>query len=114
MKKELLVTLTSIDVDEIATVVEKAAVSCYGVKGIANKGSLMHPDTSKKGKNEKAIFVKNKLKNFDIDVYLVLSKNVKITEALTEAQKVIKYRLDKAFPKICGDVNVFAENIFSK
>lgn len=114
MKKELLVTLTSIDTDEIISLVEKAALSCYGVQGIANKGSLMHPDLSKKGKTEKAIFVKNKLRNFDIDVYLVLSKNVKITEALAEAQKVIKFKLDKKFPKLCANVNVFAENIFSK
>ncbi len=100
--------------DEIIDVVVKAALSCYGVQGIANKGSLMHPDTSKKGKNEKAIFVKNKLKDFDVDVYLVLSKNVKITEAIAEAQKVIKYRLDKAYPKLCSKVNVYCESIFSK
>ena len=114
MKKELLVTLTQIDTSEIIEVVMKAALSCYGVQGIANKGSLMRPDITKKGKNEKAVFVKNKLRNFDIDVYLILSTDVKITETLAEAQKIIKYQLNKAFPKVCNKINVFCENVSSK
>lgn len=112
MKNEKLASKPNNITFEIIEAVKQAAISCYGIGGICNKGSLRHPDLSKKGK-EDAIFVKKDLKGFEIDVYVILTEGVKITEALTETQKVIKFNLDKKFPHQIVCVNVYGETISS-
>ena len=81
----------NIDINEIIKAVKESASACYGVVAIASKEDTLRLDKQiKKGKKEDAIYVK-KLPNrtFTVDVYLVLSNEVKITESLVEAQKVI-------------------------
>ena len=105
----------NVDINEIIKAVKESASACYGVVAIAGKEDTLRPDKQiKKGKKEDAIYVK-KLPNrtFSVDVYLVLSNEVKITEALVECQKTIMYRLNKLFNKCCTQVNVYGEKILA-
>ena len=105
----------NIDINEIIKAVKESASACYGVVAIASKEDTLRLDKQiKKGKKEDAIYVK-KLPNrtFTVDVYLVLSNEVKITESLVEAQKVILYNLNKKFNKSCAQVNVYGEKILA-
>ena len=105
----------NIDINEIIKATKEAATACYGVVAIAEKSETARPDKQiKKGKKEDAIYVK-KLPNrtFSVDVYLVLSNEVKITESLFECQKTIMYRLNKLFNKGCKSVNVYGEKILA-
>ena len=91
-----------------------AALACYGVVDIARREDTLRTDKRiKKGIIEdQAIYVKKFAnRTFTVDVYLVLSNEVKITEALVECQKTIMYQLNKKFNKLCTSVNVYGEKI---
>ena len=93
-----------------------AALACYGVVDIARREDTLRTDKRiKKGIIEdQAIYVKKFAnRTFSVDVYLVLSNEVKITEALVECQKTIMYQLNKKFNKACTGVNVFGEQLSS-
>ena len=103
----------NIDINEIIKAVKESASACYGVVAIASKEDTLRLDKQiKKGKKEDAIYVK-KLPNrtFTVDVYLALSNEVKVTEALVEAQKTIMFMLNKTFNKLCVGVNVYGEKV---
>ena len=93
-----------------------AALACYGVVDIARREDILRADKRiKKGIIEdQAIYVKKFAnRTFTVDVYLVLSNEVKLTEALVECQKTIMYQLNKQFNKSCTSVNVYGEQLSS-
>ena len=106
-------TENTLDIKKIIEVVAETATNSYGVVAIANpKADSSRSQKTKKGKAEEGIFVKRKSDNtFALDVYLVLAQGIKITESLRECRKSIRYRLDKVFPKLCREVNVYALEI---
>ena len=94
---------------EIINIVRETAMNSYGVVKIANKDELSFiSKITKKGKMEEGIFVdKHRDNTFSVSIYLVLSQDIKITEALRECQKSIRFVLNKKFPKLCREVNVY-------
>ena len=100
---------------DIKEATRKAALACYGVASIAQREETHRVDKRiKKGIIEDAIYVKKfPNRTFTVDVYLVLSNEVKITEALVECQKTIMYQLNKAFSNLCTRVNVYGESLSS-
>ena len=98
-----------------------AALACYGVVDIARREDTRREDTLRTDKRikkgiieDQAIYVKKFAnRTFSVDVYLVLSNEVKITEALVECQKTIMYQLNKKFNKACTGVNVYGEQLSS-
>ena len=100
---------------DIKDATRKAALACYGVVDVAKRDDVLRPDKRvKKGIIEDAIYVKKfPNRTFAVDVYLVLSNEVKLTEALVECQKTIMYQLNKQFNKSCTSVNVYGEQLSS-
>lgn len=100
---------------DIKEATHKAASACYGVVAIAKRDEILRADKRlKKGIVEEAIYVKkNANSTFSVDVYLILSDEVKITESLVECQKIIMYQLNKTFTNCCVGVNVYCEKISS-
>ena len=94
---------------EIIDIVRQTAMNSYGVIAIANKDEInLISKLTKKGKMEEGIFVtKRSDDTFAVSIYLVLAQKIKITEALRECQKSIKFILDKKYPKLCREVNVY-------
>ena len=114
-KKNVSAPVANYHTQEIKDATRTAALACYGVVDIAKRDETHRPDKRvKKGIIEDAIYVnKNPNRTFTVDVYLVLSNEVKITEALVECQKTIMYQLNKAFSNLCTRVNVFGERLSS-
>ena len=105
-----------LDIQEIIQIVKKTALSSYGVVALTDEKAIesQSPKT-KKGKAEEGIIVKRKSDGtFALDVYLVLAQGIKITESLRECRKAIKYQLEKAFPKLCREINVYALDMSAK
>ena len=98
---------------DIKEATAKAASVCYGVVAIATRDQVLRADSRvKKGIVEDAIYVKkNANSTFSVDVYLILSNELKITETLVEAQKNIMYQLNKVFTNCCVGVNVYCEKV---
>ena len=114
-KKNTKETITVYHTQDIKDATHKAVLSCYGVVEIVKREETLRKDKRvKKGIVEEAIYVKKYVnRTFTVDVYLAFSNEVKITEALAEAQKTIMYLLNKQFNKRCAGVNVFGEKIVS-
>ena len=112
-KKTKPAPMGNIDINEVIRAVKESASACYGVVAIAGKEDTLRPDKQiKKGKKEDAIYVKKfPNRTFTVDVYLALSNEVKVTEALVEAQKTIMFMLNKTFNKLCVGVNVYGEKV---
>ena len=100
---------------DIKEATHNAVTVCYGVVAIAKRDDILRPDKRlKKGIVEEAIYVKkNANSTFSVDVYLILSSELKITETLVEAQKNIMYQLNKTFTNCCVGVNVYCEKVSS-
>ena len=115
MEKKTNATPVVYHTADIKEATSKAALACYGVASIAKREETHRVDKRlKKGIIEDAIYVKKfPNRTFTVDVYLVLSNEVKITEALVECQKTIMYQLNKAFSNLCTRVNVYGESLSS-
>ena len=115
MEKKTNATPVVYHTADIKEATRKAALACYGVASIAQRDETHRVDKRlKKGIIEAAIYVKKFAnRTFTVDVYLVFSNEVKITEALVECQKTIMYQLNKAFSNLCTRVNVFGERLSS-
>ena len=113
MEKKMNATPVVYHTADIKEATSKAALACDGVASIAKREDTHRVDKRlKKGIIEDAIYVKKfPNRTFTVDVYLELSQEVKVTEALSEAQKTIMYTLNKKFSKCCAGVNVYGEKI---
>ena len=109
-EKEIKTQKTNINIEEIKNLVEVTARNSYGVLAIANKDEINFVSKiTKKGKMEEGVYItKHSDNTFGVSIYLILALDIKITEALRECQKSIKYTLDKKYPKLCREVNVYA------
>lgn len=107
MKSNTVKAVSTKDIiKNVKALVSDAIKDSYGVSEIVTNG--------KKGKEESIIVTLHNNQTFDIDAKVVMAPGVKITEALYETQKIVKYRVDKAYPKLCNKVNVYAIGISSK
>lgn len=98
---------------DIIELVRQTARNSYGVVAIAKKDEInLISKITKKGKMEEGIFVNKRSDDtFTVDIYVVLSQEIKITESLRECQKSIRYVLNKKYPKMCREVNVYVLEI---
>lgn len=103
----------NINTKEIISLVSRTAKDSYGVVAIAKKDEVdLISKITKKGKMEEGIFVtKRSDSTFAVSIYLVLAQEIKITEALRECQKSIRFILDKKYPKMCREVNVYVNEL---
>ena len=65
----------------------------------------------KKENISKGIIVRNKKGILDIDVYIILSYGVRISEVVLEVQKRVKYTVEKTLNVDVNEVNVYVEGI---
>lgn len=99
-----------ISLDAIASVAGEAASSCYGVLGIAKKNSAFY-EVLKKENFAKGIFVSKTRGGYVVDIYLYCAFGIKVSEIASEAQKKIKYELEKTFGLKFPKINVFIEDL---
>ena len=96
----------------IASIVGKAVSECYGIVGVtANKVSDSFYDLLNRKNNGKGVIVHNKDNKITLDVHVIVSYGVKISEVVSELQKRVKYIVEKTFNVDIIAVNVFVESI---
>ena len=103
----------SISIDAIASVAGDAALECYGVVGIANKGGIIGKIDAIISKDDysKGVSVIQTRSSVSISLYLVISTGVKVTEVLSEVQKKVRYVTSKTFELKINKVNVYAVSL---
>ena len=99
---------------EIAEFIYEIAIACYGVKGFTRFDSMITGkyDPISLEDIKKGIVVR-KYGNglFSVDMYMLIADGVKLTEALSECQKVVRYRLNKKYNNQCRHVHLYAVSV---
>lgn len=96
----------------ISSTVGKVVSECYGIVGVtAKKVRDSFYDLFNRNNIGKGIIVSNKDNKVKIDIHVIASYGVKISEVVNELQKRVKYTLEKTFNVDIVEVNVFVEKI---
>ncbi len=103
----------NISSEAIGQLAASAALSSYGVIGIAEKTLLREPSTKplKSKDYNKGVFISQRKDAFVVDLYLICAYGVKMTEIINEVQKKVKYDLEKKFTVKFKAVNVYIQSI---
>ncbi len=118
MTIEKVTSLGSINIteDAIATLAGQVVTECYGVVGMASKKIVQDSIAMllKKENYSKGIVVNRTSKGIEINIYVIVSFGVRISEVVYEAQKKIKYVLENTLQQELGAVNVFVQGVAKK
>ncbi len=103
----------SVTEDAVATLAGGAVAECYGVVGMASKNLLKDGiyELLRKDNYAKGIVVTNNGETYDLDLYIVISYGVKISEVVTEVQKKVKYTLEQELDLKFRSVNIFVQGV---
>lgn len=86
---------------------------CYGVVGMASQKMLKDglAELLKKENYAKGVVVKETEGMLDLDIYIIVSHGVKISEVVLEVQKKVKYVLEKSLDIEINAVNVYVQGV---
>lgn len=103
----------SVSEEAVASLAGGVITESYGVVGMASKQILKDgwAELLKKENYTKGVVVSNGKAGLEIDLYIVVSFGVKISEVVTEAQKKVKYMLEKSLSQEVAQVNVFVQGV---
>ena len=113
IKKESDLGSVQISDEAIAILAGGAVTESYGVVGMASQKMLTDGfyELLKKENYSKGVIVQNTDKGLSVDLYIVVSYGVKISEVVREIQKRVKYTLEKALNMDVASVNVYVKDI---
>lgn len=99
--------------DAIATLAGTTVNECYGIVGMISKNYIKDGYSAllKKENYSKGVVIKNNKNGLQIDVYVVVSYGVKISEVVNGLQERVKYALEKTLNIDIDMVNVHVEGI---
>ena len=103
----------NIETEAIATLAGGAISECYGVVGMASR-KFFRDGIAELLRNEnfaKGVVVKKTEKGWDLDLYLIVSYGVKVSEVVSEAQKKVAYVLKKDLDLTFNNINIFVQGI---
>ena len=99
--------------DTVATLAGSVITECYGVVGMASRQVLRDgwAELLKRESYTKGVVVRREDGGLAIDLYIIVSFGVKISEVIREAQKKVKYELEKSLAEEITSVNVFVQGV---
>ena len=103
----------SVSEEAIASLAGGVITECYGVVGMASKQVLKDgwAVLLNKENYSRGVRVKENENGLDVDLYIIASFGVKISEAVKEAQKKVKYVLETTLNIDVNEVNVFVQGV---
>ena len=103
----------SVSEEAIASLAGGVITECYGVVGMASKQVLKDgwAELLNKENYSRGVRVKETENGLDVDLYNIACFGVKISEAVKEAQKKVKYVLEKTLTVDVNRVNVFVQGV---
>lgn len=103
----------SVTADAVASLAGGVITECYGVVGMASKQVLRDgwAELLKKDNYGKGVVVHDSENGLIVDLYIIVSFGVKISEVVQEAQKKVKYVLEKTLSVDIASVNVFVQGV---
>lgn len=99
--------------EAIATLAGTTVNECYGVVGMTSKNPIKDGYNAllKKENFSKGVVIKNNQNNVSIDLYIIVSYGVKISEVVSSIQQRVKYELENILNMDVEAVNVYVEGV---
>lgn len=92
----------------VVKTINDAVQNCYGVYGLSERVN------DKKGLvSQGVVLQRHPDRRLSVEIYLVVSSEVKITEVLREAQNQLYFVLNKNFPRTFRSIDVFADSLIA-
>jgi uncharacterized alkaline shock family protein YloU len=104
----------NISIDAIASLAGGVVTECYGVVGMSSQKLLKDgiAELLKKENYSRGVVVKqNESGDLELDLYVVVSHGVKISEVVREVQVRVKYMLEKSLELQFKKVNIFVQGV---
>ena len=99
--------------EAIASLTGGVVTESYGVVGMASRNILRDgiAELLNKENYAKGVNVKITNQGLEIDVYIIVSFGVRISEVVMEVQKNVKYILEKSLQQEIVAVNVYVQGV---
>ncbi|WP_086429265.1 Asp23/Gls24 family envelope stress response protein [Staphylococcus cornubiensis] len=105
----------SIDISNevIASIVGGKAVECYGIVGMASRQQVRDGIAEILGHENyaKGIVVREDDGVLDVDMHIIVSYGVKISEVAQNVQSTVKYTLENTLKLKVNSVNIFVQGV---
>lgn len=103
----------NISIDAIASLAGGVVTECYGVVGMASQKFVKDgiAELLKKENYTKGVVVRQKDKALELDIYMIVSHGVKISEVVREVQQRVKYTLEKSLELDFKTVNIYVQDV---
>ena len=97
----------------IASVVGSKAVESYGIGGMASRQQVRDGIAEILGHENyaKGIVVHENNGILDVDMYIIVSYGVKISEVANNVQSTVKYTLEQALNVKVNSINIFVQGV---
>ncbi|MEG0958050.1 MAG: Asp23/Gls24 family envelope stress response protein, partial [Erysipelotrichaceae bacterium] len=85
----------------------------YGVVGMASQKMVKDgiAELLKKDNYSRGVVVRQNEGNLELDLYIIVSHGIKISEVVHEVQKKVKYVLEKSLELDFNVINVFVQGV---
>lgn len=113
LKKNSSQGRVNVSMAAIAAITANAAMECYGVVGLASKSIVRDniAELLRKENYSQGVFARQRKFGIEIDMYIIVSYGVRITEVVSEVQKKVKYVLEKTLNMKFNYINVYVQNV---
>lgn len=103
----------NISIDAIASLAGGVVSECYGVVGMASQKFVKDgiAELLKKENYSKGVVVRQKDNDLELDLYVIVSHGVKISEVVHEVQVRVKYMLEKSLELEFKQINVYVQDV---
>ena len=103
----------SVSEEAVASLAGAVITECYGVVGMSSRQVLRDgwAELLKKDNYARGVVVRKTETGFEIDLYIIVSFGVRISQVVQEAQKKVKYMLEKTLSVEVTAVNVFVQGV---
>ncbi|MEE3487455.1 MAG: Asp23/Gls24 family envelope stress response protein [Bulleidia sp.] len=105
--------IINVSEEAVASLAGGVITECYGVVGMASRQAIRDgwAELLKRENYTKGVVVRRTDSGLEIDLYIIVSFGVKISEVVQEAQKKVKYVLEKSLSEEISAVNVFVQGV---
>lgn len=103
----------NVTTEAIATLTGGVVSECYGVVGMSSKNFIKDgiSELLKKNNYAKGIVVREQEGELALDIYIIASFGVRISEVVHEVQKKVKYTLESVLDLKFNHVNVYVQGV---
>ena len=102
-----------ISLDAIANLAGGAITECYGIVGMASQKTLKDgwAGLLKKENYARGVVVTQDETGLVLNLYIIALQGIKLSQVVYEAQKRVKYVLEKTLEVKCNAVNIYVQGV---